>query len=165
MLRTKFADQFWCLFSSLFSALSCVIGKWRKVRIDQTNLTFLSKSKKTWRPELWEHINIAIRRNACLNIEAPKYGPSSDVWTIPPICMDNTSDVWMNRCMVHPYIRGIVYTSVNGPYIGAPMYGCWGMLRWVPTGVFSMYGYIYTLPWIIRFPLCFERCSLSGCRI
>ena len=31
--------------------------------------------------------------------------------------MDNTSDVWMNQFVVHPYIGGIVFTLEDGPYI------------------------------------------------
>ena len=52
---------------------------------------------------------------------------SSDVWTILQ-CMAriHTSEVWTHtsefRCIGHPYIRGVVHTSEDGPYIGAPMF-------------------------------------------
>ena len=58
---------------------------------------------------LWERINVAIRRNACSNIGAPMYGPSSDV---------HTSEL---RHMVEPY-KGTIHRSTR------PMYGCRGTL-------------------------------------
>ena len=45
-----------------------------------------------------------------------------------------------------------VYTSNDGLYIGAPMYGCRGTLRWAPTWVFlrlprcRRMANVYTLP-------------------
>ena len=62
------------------------------------------------------------------NIEAPMYGPSSDVSleSIHQRMIHSSEDGQAIHWFIHtsecPYIGGIVHTSEDGPYIGASMF-------------------------------------------
>ena len=126
-----------------------------------------------------EHKNIAIHQNACSNIRflcmdhPPMNGKSVPMywWTIHrrycPYIRGwsihrrgskaiERSDVWIEHSNVWIECSDVWIQRSDEPYIGAPIYGCWGTLQWLPTWVFLRLPRCLSMATFIRSPLVAE---------